>query len=233
MEQNTVETPTLLNALAWADKNRKQLIYAVAGLGVVGLVIGYMTWARGEKEEAAGKDLSQAIYNQMGRGDFGTAADSLLKVAANYNGTPAGAQALLLAANSQFNAGKFADAQATFERFRKDYPGDALVAQAIYGAGIALAAQGKGDEATRLYKEAVDLHPKAPVAKQAKFALASAYEAQGKADQALTLYQDILRDGMGGSLVNEAAQRAEALHAKLTPPPSPSAGAVTNLAPTP
>lgn len=231
MEQNTAETPILLNALAWADKNRKQLIYAVAGLGVVGLVIGYMTWSKAEKEVIAGKDLSQVVYGQVGRGDAAAAADALLKVAANYSGTPAGAQALLLGANSFFNAGKYADAQAAFERFRKEYPRDALVAQAIYGAGTAFAAQGKWDEATRLYKEAVDLHPKAPVAKQAKFALASAYETQGKADLALSLYQDILRDGTGGSLANEAAQRAEALFAKMPPPPSNPPSSATNSAP--
>ena len=67
------------------------------------------------------------------------------------------------------------------------------------------------------------LNPNAPVAKQAKLALGHAYESQGKLELAMTLYQDLLRSGTGGAVVNEAAERAEALQAKLPilAPPAP------------
>lgn len=226
MEQNTAESPILFTLWAWAEKNKKQLIYAAVGLGVAGVVIAYQMHARTEKRIAAGKNLSQTIFTEMGRPDVAATADALLKVAAANAGTPAGAQALLLGANSLFNAGKYADAQAAFERFQKENAGDVLVAQAIYGAGTALAAQGKQDEATRAYKQVVDQHSKAAVAKQAKFALANAYEVQGKPELALPLYQDVMRDGMAGSLGNEAAQRAEILQSTLLPSlPAPDTNA--------
>jgi len=217
MEQNTADAPILLNLWAWAEKNKKQLIYAAAGLGVAGCVVAYLVHSRSEKQIAAGKELSQTIFSQMGHPDVSATAEALLKVAAANAGTPAGAQALLLGASSLFNAGKYAEAQAAFERFRSENSGDVLVPQAIYGAGTALAAQGKWDEAARAFKEVVEQHAKAVIAKQAKFALANAYETQGKAELALPLYQEVMRDGASGSLGNEAAQRAEVLQAKILP----------------
>lgn len=232
MEQNIAESPVLFNAWTWAEKNKKLLIYAAIGLGVVGCVIYYQTQAHSEKLAAAGKELSQTIFTQMGRPDHAATAEALLKVAGNHPGTPAGAQALLLGAGNLFTAGKFAEAQAAYERFRKEYPGDTLMAQAVYGAGAALAAQAKWEEAGRAFKEVVDQHAKAPVARQAKYALAHAYEAQGKPEQALPLYQDILRDGFGGAVANESAQRAEALAASIKLPITPSPMvAATNAAP--
>lgn len=230
MEQNIAESPVLFNAWTWAEKNKKLLIYAVAGLGVAGIVIYYQVQARSEKVAAAGKELSQTIFTQMGRPDLAATAEALLKVANTHAGTPAGAQALMLGAGNLFNAGKHPEAQAAYERFRKEYSGNPLMPQAIYGAGTALAAQGKWDDAARAFKDVVDQHAKAPVARQAKYALAHAYEAQGKPEQALPLYQDITRDGFGGSVATESAQRAEALALHIKPP-APSPIEATNVAP--
>lgn len=231
MEQNTAEIPVLLNLLAWAEKNKRQLIFGVAGLTLVGCVIAYLSHAQSEKQIAAGKELSQTIFKEMGRPDVGATAETLLKVAAANAGTTAGAQALLLGANSLFHAGKFAESQAAFERFRKENAGSVLVPQAIYGAGTALAAQLKWDEAARCFKEVVDLYSKSAVVTQAKFALANAYETQGKGDLALPLYQEVMRAGMAGSLANEAAQRAEVLSAKLLPAVSPATNAPSAAVP--
>lgn len=230
MEQNIAESPVLFNAWTWAEKNKKLLIYAVAGLSVAGIVIYYQVQARSEKVATAGKELSKTIFTTMGRPDLTATAEALLKVADTHPGTPAGAQALLLGAGNLFNAGKFPEAQAAYERFRKDYSGNTLMPQAIYGAGTALAAQGKWDDAARAFKAVVDQHAKAPVARQAKYALAQAYEAQGKPEQALPLYQDITRDGFGGSVASESAQRAEALALQIKLPATSPIEA-TNAAP--
>lgn len=231
MEQNTAEMPVLLNLLAWAEKNKKQLIFGVAGLTLVGCVVAYLSHAQSEKQIAAGKELSQTIFKEMGRPDVAATSEALLKVAAANAGTTAGAQALLLGANSLFHAGKFAESQATFERFRNENSGSVLVPQAIYGAGTALAAQAKWDDAVRCFKEVVDLYSKSAVVTQAKFALANAYETQGKSDLALPLYQEVMRAGMAGSLANEAAQRAEVLSAKLLPALTTATNAPSEVAP--
>jgi len=231
MEQNTAEIPVLLNLLAWAEKNRKQLIFAVVGLIVVGCVIAYLNHAQSEKQIAAGKELSQTIFKEMGQPDVAATSAALLKVAAANAGTAAGGQALLLGANSLFHAGKFAESQAAFEQFRKENPGSPLLPQAIYGAGTALAAQAKWDDAIRCFKEVVDQYGKTVVAVQARFALGAAYETVGKGELALPLYQEVMRGGVAGSLANEAAQRAEALSAKLLPVMSPATNATTEVVP--
>lgn len=225
MEQNIAETPFLLNAWAWIEKNRKQVIFGAVAVVVAVAVAGYTSWAAKEKRVAAGKELSRAAFSAEARQGGQTAAETLLKVAAANPGTDAGAQAILLAANELFQAGKHADAQAAFERFRKEYPGNKLTPQAIYGNGTALAAQGKWDEAVLAYKECVERHATASVAPYAKFALARAYESQGKSDLALPLYQDVLKDGENRSFMDQAAQRVEALLPKFTPP---ATGTATN-----
>ena len=63
MEQNIAESHHLLHAWAWVEKNRKQVIIGVSAVAVVGLIIGYSSYARAAKEAAAGEALSQALFN--------------------------------------------------------------------------------------------------------------------------------------------------------------------------
>jgi len=230
MENNIVETPVLFQAFAWVEKNRKQVIYGVAALAIAGMAIGYVVWSNKEKELAAGQALSRAFFEQVtGRADAASSADALLKVAAANGGTPAGAQALLLAGSGLFNSGKYAEAQGVFERFGREYPGNQLAAQAIYGAGVSLAAQGKFDEAARAYKDSADRFPQSPVATHAQYSLATVLAAQGKADQALALYEKVAGAAAGNSLGNEAGLRAEELRAKLPPIPAVTAPVTTGV----
>ncbi len=216
MEQDIVETPFLFQAWAWAEKNRKPLIYGIAGLAVAGLVIAYLAWSKKEQELAAGQALSRAFYEQAtGRIDGAAAVEAMMKIAAANGGTQSGGQALLLAGSALFNSGKFAEAQATFERFKREYSGSPQTAQAIYGIGASLAAQGKFAEAAQACKESADRYPQSPVAMQAQYSLAAALVAQGKLEEALPLYEKIAGVAMGNSLGNEAALRADELRAKL------------------
>ena len=230
MEQNIVETPHLLNAWAWAEKNRKQILIGAGVAAVVGLALGYAAWARGVKEEAAGQALSTALYNASGqRTEAGEAGAALLKVAADNRGTQAGTQALFLAGGALFNAGKYSEAQATFERFAREQASHPLVATALYGAGTALAAQeGKLPEAAQAYKSVVDRFPKSPIAPQARYSLAGIWAAQNNLEPAVALYEEVARGAAGNSLGNEAALRADELRAKLPPPPAVATPAPTS-----
>jgi len=216
MEQNIVESPFMFQAWAWVEKNRKQLIIGVVGVIVAGLAMGYLTWSRKAQEQAAGQALSRALYEQAtGKVDATTTAETLLKVSAANSKTPAGAQALMLAATGLFNGGKYAEAQAAFERFGREYAGNPLTAQALYGIGASLAAQGKLDEAARAYKESADRFPQSQVANQAQYSLAATLAAQGKLAEALPLYEKVAMAAQGNSLGNEAMLRAEELSAQL------------------
>jgi len=219
MEQNIAESPHLLNAWAWVEKNRKQVLLGVGAVAAVGLIIGYTSWARAAKEEAAGQALSAALFsglaNRTSSADTGT---QLLKVASENRGTQSAGQALLLAGGVLFNGGKYAEAQAAFDQFARDNAGNPLTAQALYGSGAALAAQGKHTEAAQAYKSVTDRFPNSPVAPQARYAQAAALAAQSQWADAVALYEEVSRSAAGSSLGNEAALRADELRAKLPPP---------------
>lgn len=231
MEQNVSETPLLLHTWAWIEKNRKLVIIGVVALGVIVAAVAYSNWASRQKRIAAGQAVSQAAFAMENRQNGQSPAQALLQVAAAHSGSDAGAQALLLAANEQFNRSNYAEAHSTFERFISDYGTHRQIAQALYGSGTALAAQGKLDEAVPRYKECVERYSTSPIAVYAKFSLARAYEKQGKSDLALSLYQEILREGQGRSVMNEAAERVEALMPAVISTTEASTPAETTNAP--
>lgn len=236
MEQNIAETHHLLHAWAWVEKNRKQVLLGVGAVAAVGLIIGYTSYARAAKEEAAGQALSQALFSGLAnRNPNSDAGAQLLKVAAENSGTQSAGQALLLAGGILFNAGKYSEAQSAFDQFARENPGNALIAQALYGSGTALAAQGKLAEAVQAYKSVTDRFPSSSVAAQARYAQAAAHAAQSQWAEAVALYEEVARNSAGSSLGNEAALRADELRAKLPPPAAiPAAvapGASSNAVP--
>jgi len=227
MEQNIVESPHMLSAWTWAEKNKKQIVLGVAGVAVVGLVIGYTSWSRSAKLEAASFAMSDAFFagNRMTPAEAGAAYG---KIGAEFGSTPSGQQAKLFAATALFNEGKFSEAQSAFEQFARDHATSPMSAQAFYGSGAALVAQGKTAEAAAAYKSVVDRYPQSPITQQARYSLAGMLVQQGDLTQAITLYEAVARDAARSSLGAEAALRADELHSKLPPPTIPAADVSTN-----
>jgi len=226
MDQNITESPLLMNAWAWADKNRKQVVIGVVVVAVAALVTGLIIWSKKEKEVQAGEALTQALFDRMSTAANQASADGLLKVATTYAGTPAGAQAILLGAGALFANGKYQEAQPYFERFTREYASHPLVAQAKLGLAACLAAEGKPTEAAQAYKELADRYPEANTAPQARFALAGIYESQGKLEDSLNLFEQVARADPNGSLGSEAGMRAEEVRLKLPPVVMPTAAPV-------
>ena len=229
METNIEESPAIFNAMAWLEKNKKQVVFGLLGVGVIAVVVASSNASKQEKEEKAAQELSRAMLSPLlNRTSQANAAEGLLKVATASSGTQAGQQALLLAGGALYSSGKFAEAQATFERFGHEHSGSELAPQALYGVGAALAGQGKLDEAGKSYKEVVDRYPNSSVANQARYSLAGVLNTQGKLEQAVVLYDEVARADAGSSLGNEAAQRADELRAKLPAVVAPAPIAGTN-----
>jgi len=223
MEQNIAESPFLLNAWVWVDKNKKQVLFGALAIAAAGLVTGMIIWSKKEKEIQAGEALSQALLTQVSAAGKAEGAEGLLKVATTYPGTPAGAQAILLGAGALFANGKYQEAQPYFERFNREYAGHPLVAQAKLGLAACLAAENKLPEAAQAYKELADRYSDANTAPQARFALAGIYETQGKLEEALSLFEQVARADPNGSLGSEAGMRSEEVRLKLPPVVLPSA----------
>ena len=230
METNIAETPVMFNAMAWLEKNKKQVAFGVVGIIVLSIVMASLNASKKEKEQKAGQELSRALLAPMlDRTSQVDSAEGLLKVATANAGTRAGEQALLLAGGALFRSGKFAEAQAAFERFGREYAGSELAPQALYGVGAAFASQGKTEEAAKTYKETVDRYPNSSVALQSRYSLAAVLSAQGKLEQALILYEEVARADASNSLGNEASQRADELRAKLPAIIAPAPIAGTNV----
>jgi len=214
MEQHVAGLTVFEQAWAWFEANKKPVAWGAGILVVVGLVVSYSLWSRGEKETAAGEALSDAVAAAMSGSSRAESADVYLKVAAEHPGTGAGARALLAAAAALFTHGKYADAQAQFQKFTRDYPDSPFRSQAMLGVAASLDALARPEEAARAYKDLTDRHPGEIVVPQAKFALARIYESQNKLVEARTLYEEISRAQSYGSLVNEAGLKAEELRSK-------------------
>jgi outer membrane protein assembly factor BamD (BamD/ComL family) len=236
MEPNVVQLPLADRLWDWFETYKRQIAWGFGILLVAGLVIWFIVWQQETKQIDAGTALSQVAANQLDGVTAGAqTADAYLKVARDYPNSICGARALLLGAAGLFTEGKYSDAQVQFERFIREYQGSPFMGEALFGVAACLDAQNKSEQAITAYKDLIMRHPKESFVPQAKFALARLDEAQNKPELARDLYQDIERAAPFSPLGNEAGVRLEELVAKypkLAPaPPSPSASALTNLAP--
>jgi tetratricopeptide (TPR) repeat protein len=230
MESNVAQLPLTDRIWAWFETNKKP---AAVGSGVVlvaGLIIWFVVWQQEQKQIDAGYALSDvAVGSGPSRTDT---PEAYLRVAATFPKSPAGAQALLLAAGNLFGDGKFAEAQSQFERFVREYRESPFVGQALLGVAASLDAQGKTEQALTAYKDLVTRYPKESVIPQAKFALARLYEAQGKPELARDLFEQVEHESPYGSIGQEAGMRVEDLNEKY-PKPAPAPASMAPLSTTP
>ena len=234
MATEVAELPLSHKVWAWFETNRKQAIWGAAGVVVLGFVVAFVIWHKGEKEITASEELSNVTVPLLLSGQRADVSGAYLKLAANYPQSSAGARALLLAAASLFDEGKYDQAKTEFEKFSREHRTSPLLPEALLGVAACLDAQGKASEATAAYKELIDRHPTSSVIPQAKFSLANLYELHNKPELAQPLFEDVMsKAGPYGSLGSEAGMRLEELqmkYPKLAPAPA-APSAQTNLAP--
>jgi predicted negative regulator of RcsB-dependent stress response len=192
MESKVVELPLSDRLLTWFETNKKP-----AGIGVaVAIVAGFVIWGvinhHEQKEAAAAVALSNLVLRQPGNPMQRPASpEDYLRVAADYPGSRASAQALLLAAGKLFEENKFPEAKAQFERFLREHRDSPLAGQAAMGVAASLDAQGKTVEAENAYKDVMNRHPNENFIPQVKFALARIYESENKPELARDFYTQV------------------------------------------
>jgi tetratricopeptide (TPR) repeat protein len=222
------DSGSLLRLWVWAETNKKQALWGVGITVVLALVIGFLLWRHGEQEVKAGEALSEIFVPQMLSGGAARpeAAQGFLRIAADYSGYDAGAQATLLAGGDFFIQGNYDAAKVQFERFAREHRGSPLETSALLGVAACLDAQHKTNEAKTAYKSLIDQHPNDPVALQAKFALGRLYAAQNQPELARNFFEEVART-RGSLLSSEAGLRLEELYqqhpelAPAAPPPMP------------
>jgi tetratricopeptide (TPR) repeat protein len=215
MEIDVGQVPLSHKAWAWFEANKKQTLWGVGGVLVLGVIVAFFLYRQNEADVAAGEALSNVSLPQVsGAGSRGDAAEAYLKVAAEHPNSRAGASALLLAAGSYFVEGKYPEAKAQFEKFTREHASSPFMGQALLGVAACLDAQSKTSEAIAAYKDIVDHHSGDSVLPQARFALARLYETQNQPELARNLFEEVERTDPYGSLGDEAWMRLEELKIK-------------------
>lgn len=215
-----------MNALAWVELHRNQLVAGFVGLlAIVGVVFLWRHF-RAEREAQANSALLELRVRPEAVEDAGPKASDFLKVADQHGSTTAGPRARLLAAGAFFSENRYSEAQAEFERVLASEGSGPLAAQAAFGVAASLDAQDKVDQAMAKYQEVIAQFPEDSVAAQARLALARIQESRQQPATALRLYDEILRDKEPGPFSQQAGAQREALLKK-----HPELGVATNAVP--
>jgi TolA-binding protein len=231
MESEVAQLPLWQKAWAWFETNKKQTLWSVAGLTVVGLIVALYLYRQSEADIAASEALSSLAAPQMTGAGRGDSAEAYLKMAAAYPNSRAATRALLLAAGRLFEEGKYAEAKVQFERFTREHTDSPFRGQALLGIAACLDAEGNATAATVAYKDLIDRLPADHVLPQARFALARLYEAQNKPELARNLFEQVEQGNPYSSLGSEAGMRLEELKTKFPQLAPPIAPAPTNVLP--
>jgi TolA-binding protein len=216
MQSDVAQSAGVYELWAWFEKNKKLVTIVAVGAALLALVIWFVVWQRGEKEVAAGMQLSGISMQYGGLGPHPGAAEAYLKFAASYSGYAAAGHAILLAAGSLFEEGKYDEARLQFQRFIRDYRSSPFVSEAFLGVAACLGAQGKTADAVTAYKDVIDHHASDTVVPQAKLALGRLYLAQNKPDQAHSSYEEVSRTAPYSAIGQEAGMRAAELEKQYT-----------------
>jgi predicted negative regulator of RcsB-dependent stress response len=221
----------------WLEANKNRLIGALAGIIVVAGIIYFISAHKEQQEVDAGQALTLLLVSPAG--NAGQSADSFAQIATKYPGTAAGQRAQLQAGAAQFSAGNYADAQAQFQKLLDASSTGTLAATAALGVAASLEAQNKLDAAAAAYQKVTISYASTSCVLPAEFALGRIAEQQNKLTEAMNHYENAARAPLGGTLAQEASQRAFEIKNKLaaapkaavTPSAPPQPAAFTPVAP--
>jgi predicted negative regulator of RcsB-dependent stress response len=203
MESDVTQSALFYKLWAWGDKNRKQILYGLIGLAVVGIIAAFWLAHANEKQKEANAALAQLTNRTVTGSGQPPTADAYLKVAADYPDSDAAQRALLLAAGNLFTEGKYDVAMAHFQKFIKDYNSSPFAGQAALGIASCYDAMGKTNDAISGYQGVLQRYGDQNVEPQARLRIGKLLEAQGKYREARDAYENLARKYQGTMMGSE------------------------------
>jgi pentatricopeptide repeat protein len=231
MDNEAKQGGDLYALVAWADKNRKQLLWTVGAVVIAGACVGLFFMHKDSREASANAAFGALRLPVSGR-DAPTVAMAaqFAQVADEYPETSGGARAMMAAAGIYFEAGEFEKARVMFQTLLAEHPNFPLANEAAIGVAVSLEAQGKAAEATARYEEIARQSTPDSTWPQARSALARLYVQQNHPDRAFEMYKEMLQARSGDSWTMEAQVQARelldkypALRQQLEAPAAPAA----------
>jgi predicted negative regulator of RcsB-dependent stress response len=240
MDKEAKQGGDLYALVAWADKNRKQLMWTVGVVVIAGACVGLYFMHKDSREASANAAFCALKLPVPGRDTpTTTMAAQFEQVADEYPETSGGARAMLEAAGIYFEAGDFEKARILFQTLLAEHPDFPLANEAAMGVAVSLEAEGKVAEATARYEEIVRRAAPDSTWPQAKSALARLYTQQNHPDRAFEMYKEMLEARSGDSWtmeaqvqVRELLEKYPALRQQLAQAAAPAAPAAP-VAPAP
>ncbi|GEM_PF-1476771 len=198
-------------AWEWIQENYPKIIGGAAG-AVVLLLLAIYLMGRGKRQAAeAAEAFSKAQIAAM-EGRIGDALLQGEEVSKRHAGTGAGAQALLLVANTTFEMGRVAEAKAAFQRCIDDYGKDPVMVYAGWnGLAACLEQEGNLREAAAKYEAFAQRYDQSPFAGAALKEAARCYGQAGDREKARTLLQAITEKYKNTPLASEAQARLKTM----------------------
>ncbi|MCS7091274.1 MAG: tetratricopeptide repeat protein [Verrucomicrobiota bacterium] len=224
MASTATEPTWWIEAYAWAETRKRQLLWGLIGLLVLGLGVSYYLYWRGQRRIEAAWALSEAAAPALTARDQAPRASAYLAVAERFPRTQAGGHALLLAATALQQEGDLAGAQVRFEQFLREHRGSPLFPQAIFGLATLLELQGRTNEAMERYESLAERRVEMdPVALVARLRLGRLSEARGEWERARRHYEEVARAVPMSSIGGEARLALQSLletHPELAEAPA-------------
>lgn len=210
MDKNENQGGDIYALVAWADKNRKQLLIGLAVVILAGAVAGLYVWHKTAAETAA--NAAYCDIKPSPPGEPGTAAQAAqyAQVANNYPDTSAGARAMLMAGSVYFETGAYDQAQAMFQRLLGEHPDFPLADEAEIGVATCLEVKGNKAEAIQHYSSILQRAP-GPTWSQARSSLARIYTDENKPEEAVQQYVEMLQARQNDSWTMEAQVQMQGL----------------------
>ncbi|MGE3311220.1 MAG: tetratricopeptide repeat protein [Limisphaerales bacterium] len=223
------EQDRMLNALAWVEIHRKQLMMGVVALIAV-FAATYLWRQLAAQRELEGNAALLVLRSRPTQPETAAKAADYLKVAEQHASTTAGLRARLLAASAYFAENRYSDAQAEFERVLAADGSGVLGAQAAFGVAASLDAQDQQDAAIAKYQDVISRFPHDAVALRARLGLARIHETRKQPENALRFYDEILRDrepGEAGVAATQARTELIRQHPELAASGTPASATTT------
>ena len=231
MDPEQTQSNTFLELLAWAEANKKKLLYGFGGLVAIALLVFLFVNYQTQRETRASEALSEIrVPSNPGTPVPPGTADAYYKVAKDHSGTKAAGRALLQSAGLLFAEKNYVEAQKRFEEVIRQYADSQFLPEATLGVASSLDLQGRTADAIVKYEEVRRRFGTAGIGDEAKLALGRLYESS-KSEEAFKLYEEVAKANPGNysGLGTEANLRLEDLLkknpdlAKLREPVTPVA----------